>query len=69
MNEKLKAWAWSRPTFEDPKWDRVDEIVDRDLKFMFENKYVEHLVQDIDKAIAWLENKASAIANAMKEAK
>lgn len=68
MFEKFKKWAYEVPTFESPVWDRVDVIVDRDLEFMFNNKYVAHMVEDVDRAITWLENKASAIQIAIKEA-
>lgn len=48
----FKAWAWSRPTYENPVWDKVDNVVDNALETAFGNEVVTNLAEKANKVLA-----------------
>lgn len=45
--KKLKDWAYSIPTYEQPFWDKVDEVLDAGTEKAFANPVVAKGVENI----------------------
>lgn len=61
MLSDLKDWAWSRPTYDNPMWDKVDAVIDNGMESLMQTKAMEKFAGSVDASIAYAEKKANSI--------
>lgn len=65
--KKIKKWLYEVPTYEQPFWEKVDEVVDAGLDKAFGNPTVVKGMEKIDTVIKTVDEKITKIVKKAKE--